>query len=55
MFTFCVVGTITGVSKDASNGVDVDMGSTTIDMSKVTSLLNASSGTVSGTSTATTS
>ena len=38
---FSVVGTITGVSKDASNGVDVDMGASTIDMSNVTSLLNA--------------
>ncbi len=38
---FSVVGTITGVSKDASSGVDVDMGSSTIDMSNVTSLLNA--------------
>ncbi len=46
---FSVVGTITGVSKDASNGVDVDMGTSTIDMSNVTSLL--SSGT-SGSSTA---
>ncbi len=46
---FSVVGTITGVSKDASNGVDVDMGASTIDMSNVTSLL--SSGT-SGSSTA---
>ncbi len=46
---FSVVGTITGVSKDASSGVDVDMGTSTIDMSNVTSLL--SSGTT-GSSTA---
>ncbi len=38
---FSVVGTITGVSKDASNGVDVDMGSSIIDMSSVSSLLNS--------------
>ncbi len=38
---FSVVGTITGISKDASNGVDVDMGASTIDMSNVTSLLSS--------------
>ncbi len=38
---FNVIGTITGVSKDASNGVDVDMGSSTIDMSNVSSLLTS--------------
>lgn len=36
---FNVIGTITGVTKNASNGVDVQMGETSADMSKVTSLL----------------
>ncbi len=52
---FSVVGTITGVSKDASNGVDVDMGSSTIDMSNVTSLLNSGTGGGSGNGTSTSS
>ena len=38
---FSIVGTITGVSKDASNGVEVDMGASTINMSSVSSLLSA--------------
>ncbi|MGI4745134.1 MAG: flagellar hook assembly protein FlgD [Janthinobacterium lividum] len=45
---FNVIGTITGVTKNASNGVNIQMGGTTVDMSKVTSLLGiatASSGT----------
>ncbi|NPD69618.1 flagellar biosynthesis protein FlgD [Lichenicola cladoniae] len=45
---FNVIGTITGVTKNASNGVNVQMGGTTVDMSKVMSLLGtatASSGT----------
>ena len=36
---FSVLGTITGVSKNASNGVNVQMGSSSTDMSNVTSLL----------------
>jgi len=36
---FSVVGTITGVTKNATNGVNVQMGSTSVDMSNVTSLL----------------
>lgn len=45
---FNIIGTITGVTKNASNGVNVQMGGTTVDMSKVMSLLGtatASSGT----------
>ncbi len=38
---FSIVGTITGVSKDASNGVEVDMGASTINMSSVSSLLSS--------------
>ncbi len=52
---FSVVGTITGLSKDASNGVDVDMGSSIINMSNVTSLLNSGTSTSSASSTSTTS
>lgn len=51
---FSVVGTITGVTKNATNGVNVQMGSTSVDMSKVTSLLGSSTSTAtssSGTST----
>lgn len=36
---FSVVGTITGVTKNATNGVNVQMGATSVDMSNVTSLL----------------
>ena len=39
---FSVVGTITSVAKGSNNGVNVVMGSTTADLSKVTSLLAAS-------------
>ena len=52
---FSVVGTITGVSKDASNGVDVDMGTSTIDMSNVTSLLSSGTSSSSVSSASTTS
>ena len=38
---FSIVGTITGVSKNASNGVEVDMGASTINMSNVSSLLSS--------------
>ena len=47
---FSVVGTITGVSKDGANGLNVNMGGSTVDMSNVTSLLNPSTS-GSGTST----
>lgn len=36
---FNVIGTITGVTKNAANGVNVQMGQTSVDMSSVTSLL----------------
>ena len=52
---FSVVGTITGLSKDASNGVDVDMGSSIINMSNVTSLLNSGTSTSSASSASTAS
>ena len=52
---FSVVGTITGVSKDASNGINVDIGASTIDMSKVTSLLSSGTGGGSAGSASTTS
>ena len=38
---FNVIGTITGVSKDGTTGVNVQMGSTTVEMTKVTSLLGS--------------
>ena len=47
---FNVIGTITGVSKDGTTGVNVELGSTTIEMTQVSSLLgssSASSGTTS--------
>jgi flagellar basal-body rod modification protein FlgD len=50
---FSVVGTITGVSKNSSNGVNIDMGTTTIDMSKVTSLLNSATSSSSASTTTT--
>lgn len=38
---FSVIGTITGISKNSNGGVNVQMGSTSVDMSAVTSLLSA--------------
>ena len=40
---FNVIGTITGVAKDGTTGVNVQMGSTTVEMTKVTSLLGSGS------------
>lgn len=42
---FSVIGTITGISKNGSTGVNVVMGSTTVDMSNVTSLLTTTTST----------
>ncbi|WP_419727867.1 flagellar hook assembly protein FlgD [Lichenicola sp.] len=36
---FNVIGTVTGIVKNGTNGVDVEMGTTSVDMSKVMSLL----------------
>ena len=52
---FSVLGTITGVTKDGTTGVDIQMGSSSTNMSNVTALLgtataaSTSSGTSSGT------
>ena len=40
---FSVVGTITGVTKNATHGVDIQMGATSADMTNVTSLLGSAS------------
>lgn len=51
---FSVVGTITGVTKNATNGVNVEMGATSIDMTDVTSLLGTSTSSATSSSDAST-
>ncbi len=40
---FNVIGTITGISKDGTTGVNVQLGSTTVEMTQVSSLIGSSS------------
>ena len=40
---FNVIGTITGITKDGTTGVNVQMGSTTVEMTNVSSLLGSGS------------
>ena len=47
---FNVIGTITGVTKDGSTGVNIEMGSATVEMSNVSSLLGSGSTSSGGTS-----
>lgn len=52
---FSVIGTITGVSKNSTNGVNVEMGATSVNMSNVTSFLTTAAAATTGTVAATSS